>query len=250
VVLSNSNTYDRATVITEGTLAITGPTQATNSIAFTGGSLGLDTGFPVTASSAAVNLANGTIKVTGSTGADSYILLTAASIEGTPVLAETVSGYELQIVDGATDELRLVKTGATSPYDTWSANQPFDSDLNNDGVSNGLAFLLGASGPNVNALDKLPTVTQTGGDLKLTFDMLPSAARGGAQLFVEHSADLGTWATGVLVPDASGGTAPVTFIVNDSNLDNPLNPLDVEVTISSDAADGGKLFGRLKAVNP
>ncbi len=135
------------------------------------------------------------------------------------------------------------------PYIAWAgAGVLFDADANNDGVDNGLAWLLGAANPNDNATGKLPVITQTGGNLKMTFDMLPIAARGTAQLFLEHSANLGTWSTGVLVPDANGGTAPVTFIVNDSDLLNPNNPLDVEATVSSSEAAAGKLFGRLKAV--
>jgi autotransporter-associated beta strand protein len=139
LVLDKANTYTGATTVAAGTLAITGATQDTSAITFTAGSLGLDTGFPVTAASAAVNLANGTITVTGTTGAPSYTLLTAASITGTPVLATPVSGYTLQVIDGVTDELRLVQTGGGSPYDTWSGGAPFDDDANGDGVPNGLA---------------------------------------------------------------------------------------------------------------
>lgn len=151
------------------------------------------------------------------------------------------------------NDLELVVTGAPSsdPFEDWAGSGVnFDDDANNDGVKNGLAWLLGAPNKNVNATGKLPTVTQTGGNLKLTFDMLPTASRDGAQLFIEHSSNLGIsdlW-TGVLVLDATGGSAPVTFIVSDSNPGDPENPLDVEATISSTEAAAGKLFGRLKAV--
>jgi fibronectin-binding autotransporter adhesin len=244
VTLSATNTYTGATTISGGTLAITGATQATNAITFTAGSLGLDTGFPVTASSADVDLTNGTIKVTGTTGASSYTLLTAASITGTPVLAAPVSGYELQIAAGGT-QLRLVDTGGASPYDTWSGGALFDSDANGDGVSNGLAFLLGASGPNVSALGKLPAVTESAGGLVLSFQMLDSTARGGATLAIEHSNTLatGSWTT-VAVPDSSTTVGDVVFTVTGTG------PLNVTATIPVSKAAGGKLFGRLKGVNP
>jgi len=244
LVLDKANTYTGPTTINAGTLVITGATQATSAITFTGGSLGLDTGVTVTASSAAVDLANGTITVTGTTVASSYTLLTAASITGTPVLAAPVSGYELQLAAGDT-QLRLVQTGALSHYDTWSGGAPFDGDANGDGVSNGLAFLLGAGGPNDNALGLLPTVTESAGGLVLTFQMLDATARGAATLSIEHSNSLaiGSWTT-VAVPDSSSTVDDVVFTVSGSG------PLDVTATIPATKADGGKLFGRLKAENP
>jgi T5SS/PEP-CTERM-associated repeat protein len=136
---------------------------------------------------------------------------------------------------------------AGTPYDAWSGGAPFDGDANGDGVSNGLAFLLGAPNPNALALGLLPTVTEDGGGLVLTFDMLNAAARGDATLSVEHSSDLGVgdlWTT-VAVPDETGGpTGGVTFTITGSD------PLEVTATISASQAASGKLFGRLKAVNP
>jgi fibronectin-binding autotransporter adhesin len=139
----------------------------------------------------------------------------------------------------------ITVTAVADPYLGWAGiGVPFDGDANNDGVQNGLAWLLGASGPNVSALDKLPLVAVLpGGGLQLTFNMLPSSARGGASLALQHSSDLGIsdpWAS-VLVPDATGGTAPVTFVVSGTD------PLNVVGTVASSEAAGGKLFGRLRA---
>ena len=259
--LSGTNTYTGATTINAGTLIITGATQATSAITFNGGSLGFDTGFPVTAASAAVDLANGTIKVTGSTGAPSYTLLTAASITGTPVLAAPVSGYQLQVIDGATDELRLVQTGGGSPYDTWSGGAPFDGDANTDGVPNGLAFLLGAVTPGANATGLLPTTSQTGGNLVMSFTCLATADRGSSTLTLEYDGDLaGTWLS-VPVPGAVGAPNPivettttgsVSFVATDGGTNGNGDALiNVEATISdATEAASGKLFGRLKGVKP
>ena len=155
---------------------------------------------------------------------------------------------DLQISGDGTDlELVVSGLGAGDPYDTWSGSLPFDADANGDGVSNGLAFLLGAAGPNVDALDLLPTVSESGGGLVMTFSMLDAASRGAASLAIEHSSDLGisdTWTT-VAVPDSSGGpTGGVTFVVSGSGT------LDVTATIGPDESALGKLFGRLKAVKP
>jgi autotransporter-associated beta strand protein len=342
VVLSNTNTYTGRTTITEGTLTITGPTQSTTAITFTAGSLGLDTGFPVTAANAAVNLTNGSIRVTGSTGAASYTLLTAASISGTPVLAEAVPGYELQLNPGNT-ELLLVQTdpvgaldhfaisaigspqtvgtpitGITitaqdasnqtvtsfngtvtfsgtggfsgtsatftagvlsdvsvtpanagsnltlvvtdpvsgksgfttittiqSQYEAWASGAAFDADANGDGIENGLAFLLGAGGPDANASGKLPVAEESAGGLKLIFQMLPSTSRGTATLAVQHSNTLASdsWLT-VAVPETSGTVDDVVFTITG------INPLNVTATIPVSKAASGKLFGRVIGTNP
>lgn len=136
------------------------------------------------------------------------------------------------------------------PYVTWAgAALNFTGDANNDGVINGLAWLLGAANPNVNAFDKIPNATGVGGNLTMTFRMLPASARGGSQLFLEHSKDLGVsdpW-TDVPIPDLNGAITPVTFSVTRTDSGNEDDPMDVEVMVSSSAPVEGKIFGRLKA---
>jgi fibronectin-binding autotransporter adhesin len=139
---------------------------------------------------------------------------------------------------------------AQTLYQAWAGGATFSGDANGDGVSNGLAFLLGATGPNVNALSKLPTVNESGGDLIMTFDMLNAASRGTATLSVEHSSDLGildAWADSAVVPEVAGGPSPsvngVTFNVT---LGSPKNTV-VATVAASEAGGTGKLFGRLKA---
>jgi autotransporter-associated beta strand protein len=143
-------------------------------------------------------------------------------------------------------ELVVSGAGASDPFVSWSSGAPFGGDANSDGVANGLAWLLGAANPNVNATGLLPHVMHLpGGGLKINFSMRKSADRDGAVLLVEHSSDLGLadpWSAGVTVPEATGGSAPVTFTVDSSGALNV-----VEATISSSQAEAGKLFGRLKA---
>ena len=61
----------------------------------------------------------------------------------------------------------------------------FVGDTNGDGVEDGIAFLLGAANPNVNAIGLLPTATESGGDLVMTFTCLATTARGAAVLNLE-----------------------------------------------------------------
>jgi hypothetical protein len=135
------------------------------------------------------------------------------------------------------------------PYATWSGGAPFDGDANNDGVKNGMAWLLGAANKDADARGLLPAPVRTNDGLKLTFNMLNAAKRGTATLSVEHSGTLGAapdpWTT-VPVPDANGGpTNGVTFTVTPGD---PTN--SVEAVILYSESVNGKLFGRLKATRP
>jgi fibronectin-binding autotransporter adhesin len=164
---------------------------------------------------------------------------------GTPSLTDDGAG---------TIYITGLDSGATaSPYDTWATgSEPFDGDANGDGVKDGLAFLLGAANPSENAIGRLPTVTESGGGLILTFNCLPVAARGTAALKVSHSNTLATWTPTVnVVPDADDAVPDnnVTFVVGAGPAGPPaLNT--VTATIDAAAAAPGKLFGRLEAEQP
>ena len=148
------------------------------------------------------------------------------------------------------------KTGSTTittiqtQYEAWSGGAAFGADANGDGVDNGLAFLLGAANPNVSALSLLPTVSQSGGNLTMTFSMRNLANRGSASLNVEHSSNLGisdAWLASAVVPDVGGISPTVNGVTFNVTLSSPNNA--VTATISSSEAASGKLFGRLKG-NP
>lgn len=144
--------------------------------------------------------------------------------------------------------LQLVITAASDPYAIWSGGAAFDVDTNNDGIANGLAFLLGAQDVDVNANGLLPAPTQSGGALTLTFSMRNAAARGTASLQVQHSSDLGitdAWSTLVTVPDADDTVGGIVFDITDGT---PLNGVIATIPASGNAA-GGRLFGRVKS-NP
>jgi hypothetical protein len=142
-----------------------------------------------------------------------------------------------------------------SGYEAWAgAGVTFDADANGDGVSNGLAWLLGAANKDANALGLLPEVTETGGGLVLTFSCLNDANNGTATLAIEHSGDVGTvddWVA-VTVPDTTPlpeAQAPdVHFTISVNPGDSKFNV--VTAIIQPGQAIDGCLFGRLKAVKP
>jgi autotransporter-associated beta strand protein len=187
-------------------------------------------------------LQNGTYKlietsqpITGTLAGDTNGTLGSATID-------------LQLSGDGTDlELVVSGLGASSPYETWAGpGVLFDGDANGDGVSNGLAFLLGAADPDADALGLLPIVTEDNGALVLTFSCLNDANNGDATLAIEHSSDLGigdAWVA-VAVPDTTPDpqAADVSFVITPNG-----NLNDVVATIQSGEAAAGKLFARLKA---
>jgi hypothetical protein len=149
----------------------------------------------------------------------------------------------LQIVVSSTPPV------VANPFTTWSGGAAFNADTNNDGIENGLAFLLGAADVNVNANSLLPAPTQSGGALTLTFKMRDLAARGTALLQVQHSNDLGIsdpWSTLVTVPDATGNVGGIDFTVSPGTA--PFNNVTATIPAAGNAANG-RLFGRVKS-NP
>ncbi len=143
--------------------------------------------------------------------------------------------------------LTVDSSAPADPYLAWAGEDVlFGDDANEDGISNGLAFLLGAGSPtSADALGLLPSVSKGTGNLTLDFSMRNATVRGSTSLAIEYGTSLetGSWTT-VPVPDTEGETVDgnVTF---DVGLGSPLNT--VTATISADVAEGGKLFARLKA---
>ena len=162
----------------------------------------------------------------------------------------TVAGDNRTLVvteTGDTPTGSTVITKIRTLYEDWSGELGFDVDTNGDGIDNGMAFLLGAADPNADATGLLPGVSESGGDLVLTFNCLPVAARGGASLKVAYSATLAGWTpTTNVVPDATGADAGgvVSYVVSGPSGSPSVN--SVTATIDSTAASGGKLFGRLE----
>jgi alpha-L-fucosidase len=107
--------------------------------------------------------------------------------------------------------MSLVQTVAgVNAYDTWASgltDPAFDADPNSDGIENGTAWILGASGAGdaSDNLLKVPAVSRAiDGALLVTFDCLKAAAPI-APLVAQYGDDLDGW-TNFPVP-TTGGTA-------------------------------------------
>lgn len=182
----------------------------------------------------------------------SFTIATAVTMSATDAeFALDVSAFTLgtgtwSVAVVSNDVILTYTSTAATGYAAWSGGADFDVDTNGDGVDNGLAFLLGAADVNANAIDLLPTSTESGGDLVMTFSVLNAATRGTAELAIEHSNDLtGLWSTATTVPETSSTVDDIVFAVTP---DGDMN--DVIATIPSTKAAGGKLFGRVVGTNP
>ncbi|MEX1049744.1 MAG: autotransporter-associated beta strand repeat-containing protein [Akkermansiaceae bacterium] len=135
----------------------------------------------------------------------------------------------------------------SNAYDLWSAglaNPAFDFDSDNDGIENGLEWILGGN-PNQNDTPSIlhaVTGNATTG-LTLTFtreeDSIPETT-----LSLEYSTDLaGPWTSEIIDQDGGNLANGVVVTVNEA-----ASPDAVTISIPASNAPGGRLFARLKAV--
>ncbi|MES2439545.1 MAG: immunoglobulin domain-containing protein [Verrucomicrobiota bacterium] len=151
---------------------------------------------------------------------------------------------------------RVILTSiAGSAYSSWAKNNgldatpgkdpAFDADPENDGISNGLEWILGGDPLGQDAASLVTTTASAASGLTLTFTR-EEASLGNATLIVEWDADLvGTW-TSIPVTQAGGSyVGGVSVTVNQSAA-----PDAVTVHIPAANAAGGKVFARLRATMP
>jgi autotransporter-associated beta strand protein len=138
---------------------------------------------------------------------------------------------------------------ATDPFVTWSGSAVFTADANNDGVSNGVAWFLGAADVNEDASNYVALNSVTAGALVLEFDCLSAADRTGSTstFFVQYGGNITTLASGgqAAVPGTVGTftVGVVDYVVTDPGAPGGL--LHVVATIPVSEAVAGKLFGRV-----
>ena len=183
----------------------------------------------------------------GGAGADVLFDTAAAPIVGTFATTNIPAGYNVVVNYDGLNQIALV---SGTPYSNWetangitAAGAAADSD--NDGVSNGIEFVIGGdpSGPGSDSNSLLPTVATT--ETHLNFVFRRSDVSATYEPFVEYSNSLDGWAT------ATNGTDGVVISVENDPF--PSEPGIDRVTVSiprSLAAPGSKLFARLKMVVP
>lgn len=240
-----------------GTLSLTGSNTYTGNTTVTAGTLSLGNGTANTnlANGADVSVASGAILNLNYSGTDTIDGLTINGIAKSPgVWGSASSGApntDPQLTGSGT--LTVTTGPASSAYGTWASgygltgpNAAFDFDFDNDGIDNGLEWILGGN-PTTNSADILPDATRNlSGDLVLTFtreeDAIPETT-----LKVEFGTDLASWPKKATigatssVADANGVTV---------NIDTDASPDAVTVTIPASNAPSGRIFARLIATKP
>ena len=159
----------------------------------------------------------------------------------------TGSNLTLTVDDGEGHTGSVTITTIQTQYAAWSGGAVFNADSNDDGVANGLAWLLGADNPSDNSMSLLPVVSQNAGILKLTFRCRKVTNRGSAVLSVQYSKDLGVsdpWHDATVPYENS----TINNMVFDTSDDGDF--INVQATIPASAASPGvRLFSRLNATS-
>ncbi len=129
---------------------------------------------------------------------------------------------------------------APSVYQNWSGGVLPSLDTNNDGITNGIAWLLGASNPSVNATSLLPTFdgTTDADYFIFTFRRRDAANNDSATtIVVQYGSTLVGW--NPAVHDGSN------IIITPTNNFYSAGVAKVQVKIKKNLAIGGKLFSRI-----
>ena len=153
-----------------------------------------------------------------------------------------VAGNNLVTTSAIVDDTTLTVNAAG--FSGWSGGAALNADANNDGVSNGMAWVLGAANPSANAISLLPTFNNTSDPTYFIYTYRRSDAANsapGTTIAVQYSSTLGAWTTAV-------DNADIDITVTDNFYGTDPGVDKVEVKIKRALAVSGKLFSRLNLV--
>lgn len=200
------------------------------------------TGITITAQDAAnatVTSFTGTVTFGGTAGitgtSASFVDGVLSGVSVTP----TVKGIGLTFTvnDGA-GHTGSATFDVQSVFVNWSGGPSATTDSNDDGVANGIAWLLGAADPSVNAATLLPTYASDADYFIYTYRRSDAANNDPATtIAVLYGSTLESWTTAV-----HDGT---DIIITPSNDFYGVGVDKVEVKIKKTLSSSGKLFSRL-----
>lgn len=267
LTLGGVNTYTGNTTFTTGALVLSDNAQlkfaidatsgVNNSISGATATLNGDFNIDTTLADAALSSGSWTLEnVTSLTGAygSSFQVVSGATVwTATGDKWSKTVGAKTYTFDETTGILTLTSAG----YDSWAATMgltgadaDFDADPDNDGLDNGLEFVLGGqpnpANPGANSTALLPVVTQTAGDMSFTFKR-KDLSESGVSLTFQWSTDLSfpSPANDVAVGAVDSITDTIQVDVTEGSPDADTDT--IVITVPAAKAAAGKIFGRLKA---
>ncbi|MEY3898044.1 MAG: hypothetical protein RLZZ214_3565 [Verrucomicrobiota bacterium] len=264
-VLMLANTYIGPTAVDAGTLtlgaagvlpdasevSISNATLAAGSFSETAGRLvitgaatiNLGTGAALSlADSSAVDWTGGTLQLTGTfvSGSSLRFGTTSGGLTPDQLALITANGFGSFTLNAS----GYLTANAAFSYDTWAAantnGQAAGLDFDNDGVANGIEYVLGGTS-STNDLPRLPTATTTSGNLVFTFIRDQISIIGSTVITIELGESLTEWPQSFPIPDTAATNNPGLTVVKDS----PSLGKDT-VTLTLPFNSSGKGFARLK----
>ncbi len=204
------------------------------------------TGITITAQDGSNNTVSGftgTVTFGGTAGfsgtSANFIAGVLSGVSVTPTVAG--SNLTLTVNDGAGHTGSTIIATVQSSFAGWAGGAAFAADANGDGISNGMAWVLGAADPAANAGGLLPVFDNTSDPDFLIYTYRRSDAASAAAnttIVAEYTSTLGGWTTAVhdgvnviITPTNDGGGVGVDL---------------VQVKIKSTLVVGGNLFARLR----
>jgi len=167
------------------------------------------------------------------------------SIKQDAVLKD-VAGNSLNTTSAILDNTTITVNGTVSnPYDTWSEGETFADDTNEDGISNGMAWALGAVTVNTVAADLLPTYDYTSDPAYVicTFRRADEANdHVDTTMVVQYGTTLAS--AGWTTAEHDGNNVIITETNNHYSTSPGIDKVEVKLKRSTLGA-GGKLFARV-----
>lgn len=256
--LTGLNTYTGNTTVNDGTLVLAdnarmgfalGATSGANNALTGAGAVTLDGDFTIDVTAASA-LTSGTwlledlASVSGAYGATFSVMNPDGSLwtDAGNDLWTKVDGPKTWTFDETTGTLTLASAGFSGWATTHAGGGTASGDFDNDGVSNGLEWVLGGD-ELTNDLAKLPTVATTGGNLIINFVRDQQSISADTTLQIEVGTTLAAWPEVYAVPDTAGTSgSPGTVTVTK---DSPVAGKDT-ISLSTPQAPDAKKFARLK----